>query len=537
MADTVMKQIYECLDKKQNFLLSGGAGSGKTYTLIQTLHYIFDRNPKVQVACITYTNIAADEMKERSPYSNLHVSTIHDFLWEEIKDYQKNLKQALIALVSEDFKTSSLAISYSGDKPITEVDFDVIQYQNYRDLQNGIISHDEVLKIANYMFKSYPMLSKILCDKYDYIFIDEYQDTQASVIEIFLKHIKETAKQSLCIGFFGDKMQSIYDTGVGNIQSYIDSKDVIKVKKADNYRCSVKVINLLNKLRSDIEQKPANKGEDGAIKNKDGSAIFLYSNQDFDLNTFQASEYSKGWDFRNFEETKILFLTHKLSATRLGFDELLKAFPNSDRIIGNEPDYLAKHLLKMGNIIYHYEKECYSVILELLQIKIKTNADKQYISKALSNLKSLIETGKNIEDMIEYFDKEKFLKKDDNFEAYIEKHGEIYDKVKILPSTQLMPYFSYYNSYSPYSTQHGIKGAEFENVLVVMDNGKWNNYNFEYYFEQTPKKESVIQRTEKIFYVCCSRAKNNLIVYYPNPSNSVIKKAEELFGKNNVKKL
>ena len=139
--------------------------------------------------------------------------------------------------------------------------------------------------------------------------------------------------------------------------------------------------------------------------------------------------------------------------------------------------------------------------------------------------------------MIEYFDKEKFLKKDDNFEAYIEKHGEIYDKVKILPSTQLMPYFSYYNSYSPYSTQHGIKGAEFENVLVVMDNGKWNNYNFEYYFEQTPKKESVIQRTEKIFYVCCSRAKNNLIVYYPNPSNSVIKKAEELFGKNNVKKL
>ena len=70
-----------------------------------------------------------------------------------------------------------------------------------------------------------------------------------------------------------------------------------------------------------------------------------------------------------------------------------------------------------------------------------------------------------------------------------------------------------------------------------MDNGKWNNYNFEYYFEQTPKKESVIQRTEKIFYVCCSRAKNNLIVYYPNPSNSIIKKAEELFGKNNVKKL
>lgn len=64
---------------ERNFLLSGGAGSGKTYTLVQTLHYIFDKNPKVQVACITYTNVAADEIKERSPYSRLHVSTIHDF--------------------------------------------------------------------------------------------------------------------------------------------------------------------------------------------------------------------------------------------------------------------------------------------------------------------------------------------------------------------------------------------------------------------------------------------------------------------------
>lgn len=139
--------------------------------------------------------------------------------------------------------------------------------------------------------------------------------------------------------------------------------------------------------------------------------------------------------------------------------------------------------------------------------------------------------------MIECFDKEKFLRKDDKFETYIEKYSEIYDEVKILPSTQLMSYFSYYNSYSPYSTQHGIKGAEFENVLVVMDNGRWNNYNFKYFFEQTQGKESVIQRTERIFYVCCSRAKNNLIVYYPNPTSSVIEKAKELFGEENVKKM
>lgn len=148
---------------------------------------------------------------------------------------------------------------------------------------------------------------------------DLYQDTQVSVIEIFLKHIKETAKQSLCIGFFGDRMQSIYDTGIGNIQSYIDSKYVAEIKKEDNYRCSVQVINLLNRLRSDIKQGPAKKNKDGTIANKAGSAIFLYSDKSFELGAFQTSKYSEGWDFETFDETKILFLTHRLSAVRLGF--------------------------------------------------------------------------------------------------------------------------------------------------------------------------------------------------------------------------
>jgi len=39
--------------------------------------------------------------------------------------------------------------------------------------------------------------------------------------------------------------------------------------------------------------------------------------------------------------------------------------------------------------------------------------------------------------------------------------------------------FKYLEGYTPFSTQHKIKGAEFDDVLVILDNGKWNNYNFE----------------------------------------------------------
>jgi DNA helicase-2/ATP-dependent DNA helicase PcrA len=87
---------------------------------------------------------------------------------------------------------------------------------------------------------------------------------------------------------------------------------------------------------------------------------------------------------------------------------------------------------------------------------------------------------------------------------------------------------------TPYSTQHGIKGAEFDNVFVILDNGKWNQYNFKYLFEETTGKKSVIERTIKMFYVCCSRAKNNLIVFYHKPSDAVLNKAKEWFVEENL---
>lgn len=535
MAGTVMDQISQCLDSKTNFLLSGGAGSGKTYTLIQTLHHIFKSDPKARVVCITYTNVAAHEIKERSPYSKLRVSTIHDFLWDEIKEYQKNLVQTLLFLISAEKTCKGNGLSYSGEAEINERSFSCIEYHNYRDLEHGIISHDDLLKIANHMFATYPLLSKILCDKYDYIFIDEYQDTQKTVIEIFLEHIKAYAKGSLCVGFFGDKLQSIYATGIGDIQPYIVAGDVHEIIKDDNYRCAVNVIELLNRIRSDITQRPAKENPDGSIANKAGSAIFIYSDENFDLDKFKTSNFVTSWNFDDFQETKVLFLTHKLSAMRLGFAELLSAYKYTDSLIGDEPDRLAQHLLKIGGVLFHYENMEFSYVIEEIQHKIRTNADKQKISSALSRLS--VNPDITIEGLINEFDHDHLIRKDDRFNEFIEQHAEVYDKIKILLASQVLAYFKYYNDFSPYSTQHGIKGAEFNNVLVIMDNGNWSTYNFKYYFEETPEKESVIQRTKRIFYVCCSRAKDNLIVYYPNPTTQIIEQAKRLFGDENVHSL
>jgi len=526
MAVDVIEQITGCLQQKKNFLLSGGAGSGKTYALIQTLHNVYVMDATARVACITYTNVAANEIKKRSPYSRLWVSTIHDFLWDNIKGFQRNLIKTVLGLVSNGI------ISYSGETPIDQFVISTVEYKNYRKIENGIISHDDLLKVAEYMFAHYPLLSRILCDKFDYILIDEYQDTQAAVRDIFLMHIKKSAAGRLCLGFFGDKMQSIYDTGIVDIQSYVDCGQVTEIVKTDNYRCSKNVIKLLNNIRSDLTQSPAKTNDDGTIANKLGSATFVYSDGDFDLTSFEKTSFAEGWDFTNPLKTKLLFLTHRLIARRNGWDGILSAYSNNDMLLGDEPDRLARHLLKIGEIISSYRARRYSQVIASISRKIRSNRDKQEIGTLLKNL--CADLTKTIEVIINDFNDKRILVADDRLEEYIANNQDRYDNIKVLPVSQVMAYHAYYNDFTPYSTQHGIKGAEFENVLVVMDNGRWNNYNFGYYFEGRTDKESIVRRTERIFYVCCSRAINNLVVYYPSPSNNVLSKAKKLFGESNV---
>lgn len=528
MAGEVMQAIEECLRKRQSFLLSGGAGSGKTYTLMQTLNSIFTYEPATRVACITYTNVAADEIKRRSPYSKLHVSTIHDFLWLLIKDYQKNLKQAVLRLVENEKNTAGSGLKYSGDFELTAEGFAQISidYRNYRNLANGVISHDDLLKVANYMFEYYPLLSDILCDKYDYVFIDEYQDTQRPVINIFLEHVTRNTSRKLCVGFFGDKMQSIYANGVGNIQPYVDNGSVKEIIKDDNFRCSTEAIDLLNKIRADIRQCPA--GE-----NKKGRISFLYSmHNDFDLECLKTSDILLDWNFSDPKNTKVLFLTHRLIAKRLGFEELLRAYRYTDNLLGDDKDRLALHLLKMGDVVYHFQNKNYNNVIGNVQYKIKSHFDKEKLHQTISELSKNLSG--DIESAINLFDENSLVKKDDLLCEFIENHAEQYDAIKHLPFSQVMAYYAYDQEYSPYSTQHGIKGAEFDNVLVILDNGGWNMYNFKYYFEQTAGKESIIERTEKIFYVCCSRTMDNLVVFFHKPTLQVLSQAKALFEKENV---
>lgn len=497
-------------------------------------------------------------------------------------------------------------IKYSGEEEISieYLQNKEINYKDYRKIDNGILWHDDILKISNYMFKSYPLLCDILKDKYEYILIDEYQDTEKQVIDVFLEYLPKSSNKKNIIGFFGDSMQSIYGSRVGDLKEYIDKNLVTEITKDDNWRCSETVIGLLNKIRTDdIQQKRKKRGGEADI-DLSGSVKFMYSNADeIDFVNIKKHEMFNQWDFNDVAETKELYLTHSLIADKAGFGEIFRIYNNdeiikqvkkisaklkkdarlpeiedktfedvlnmkvvneannfknfveankelfehtksvlfeklltihldTDQLIGDNRDKLITHLKKIQERIYLYETKQVNEFIRKSDYKILSVNDKEKLKSAIDSIGN--RKNEAIENIVNLADKIGIVKKDDNFTNFVNENQYVYNRIKSLPFTEIINLYKFEKDLTPYSTQHGIKGAEFENVFVILDNGRWNQYNFKYLFEKTSGKESIIKRTKKIFYVCCSRAKKNLVVFYHKPSNAVLEKAKEWFGSENI---
>lgn len=631
-----LKQIMQHIHDNHHFLLSGGAGSGKTYTLVQAIKQIISEYPTALIACITYTNAAVKEIESRVNHENLRVSTIHDFLWNCIGNFQNELRDSIIELINNEKlpRVTNVAIPVDNSLFIKDGNVLPIQYKEYVRIKDGIISHDEVIMVASYMFAKYPKLCDIVTGSYPFILIDEYQDTNPLVIDIFLNYFAKHTSRQCRIGFFGDSMQAIYDDGIGDIDLYkYPIGSVYEVKKEQNRRSPKAVIDLANNIRlDDLTQHPseditAPNMLDGQIKA--GRVLFLYSQID-SVSIDNVRSYlikNEGWNFDNIQGTKELNLTHNLISEKAGFhtlmdihrgdaiikyrdrvnsfvkdhslvtatltfeevllilenqftvekerrkfrptpamkqfidsrqdlyayalslnfDEFVNMYVSSDQLIddkkqaedennkkGTKRSELIRHLMKIERCIYLYSKGDNCAFLQVTEKQVRTLSDKQVIRDAIDQLTKVKD--KSIEEIINLADELGIVKKDDALERYSERCSYIYDRVMNVPYREVQELYKYLEGLTPFSTQHKTKGTEFDNVLVILDNGKWNNYNFEKLFTAAGDEISntVVKRTFKIFYVCCTRAKENLAVFYHKPSIAVLTKAKEWFGEENV---
>lgn len=559
----IEQEVFNCLDNNISFILDAGAGSGKTWTLVQALKYLIDKystkfkRTNQKIVCITYTNNAKNEIIERIESNKLViVSTIHDFLWECIHQYKKELRIKFIEILEERISKENAELASAKnketqkykktlekrDKLQEEKDSLVnnnenIKYREYASYKDGVISHDDLLELAHKIFSFYKMINRIIRDSFPAIFVDEYQDTNIQVVKILCEHLNVDSNNFL-LGFFGDKMQKIYDEGIGEISSSYNLK---LLKKEENYRCSQNVINLLNKIRNDIEQYPSGKN-----KQVDGSISFYYMGEqsEFNVNLFITNNLSDEWINPN-NTTKILYLTHRFIARENGYLEIFNLYNSSQnppyRKVACLTDNKNSRSCPFANFLFDIENinNLYSTNqIQLLLQKIKdlpfnSFDDRRKIRETLNKLREL-SLNNTIKEVIDFVVAENVLPKSEKIESYNYEEANnqaFYDDLMALEYKQFSSLYQVQEEQTPFSTKHGTKGSEFNNVLVVIDDNAWHNYNFDRYFSQTETNENIKLRTTNLFYVVCSRAKVNLaVICLSNLSEKSLENIKQMFG-------
>ena len=624
---TLEKEVLEalkCIKNGENFILEGGAGSGKTYSLISLINALTEELPDIKIVCITYTNNAVAEILSRIENENLWVSTIHEFIWALIRKYQSEIKDILVELINdENEKNFKKPKDFSKDIISKEyfknlyVDYDEYYSVTPNDENRVKISHDHILIVAEKMFEKYKKIADILKDIADCIFVDEYQDTSPLVADILLKHLEQSSKKNV-IGFFGDSMQSIYDNGVGNLNQY----SLTKIVKTQNRRNPRVVIEVANKFRDDgIKQIPsedinAPNMENGTVK--EGSFKFLYGNETGDFINLKEKSVFESWNFSDGKQTKELRLTHKYNAEMAGFKELYDLYNadliitlinkikekidkenlDSDKTLGElalevkpifnkvdlldqinrneiyQPIYsvledmsweeayeksrvtkeslmsykfngisgkyeansyrdrILRRLDILEEIIELYDANKFNDFLRITKFSIRNRNDKIFLKQAIDYLVN--EDNKTIEDVLEFAEVKGLLKEDELFSDYILNKGfYLWERIKKITFNQYRKSVLYLKEFSPICTQHSVKGSEYDNVLLVLESD-WNKYDFNTLFGKGSPNSNVQLRTKKLFYVCITRAKKNLIIYMPTNDSDILRKAKEFFSEENV---
>lgn len=551
-ANNVESQIIEALKSGSSFRVEAGAGSGKTYSLNKTVEWIqankwseYSRK-KQKVACITYTNAAVDVIAERLPTDTFVIpSTIHSFAWSSIKQYQHNL----IDFVTKDDNFASLV----KDEQITEVSYTL----GHRYVEKSILylHHNDVLNLFCY-FLDKEKFRHLFANQYPLILIDEYQDSYKPIIDRFIQFFI-SQKKGPQFAFFGDAWQTIYKSF--NSCGLIEHENLKVIKKGINFRSAPKIVEFLNALRPELPQCSAVEGSLGevvAITNDDyrGTRRKGYYKDDLPEKELQRrlniikdkleSEVLQG------EQLKILMITHKVLAKQQGYEQLLEVL--KDKLKNKEDPFLLFFMDTVEPVFRVLQNKDTSKLFDVLGIKrypITRKSEKVKWSELQKKLE-VARCGKAI-DVLELIIQTKLIPVPPQLIEYYQQYCESPDAIYApeitikffldLSYAQFVNAIEFLNPGALFSTKHGVKGEEYDNVLVVIGRG-WNAYNFDIFApmitgdSEIPKdKQEAFEDNRNLFYVCCSRAKKRLYFFItillPPPFEAFLNR---LVGSDNI---
>ena len=568
-AHQASEKMFAAISKNTCFRVEAGAGAGKTYSLIEALND-FSEKKSVEfekkgqkIACITYTNVAKDEIRERTDnHPVILTDTIHSFAWSVLKGFQPTLRE-LIPTLGTKWETR---IEEAGGIIGQEVIYD-LGYPK-ADSETIELHHDDVIKLMAKLLEK-PKFQTLVKSNYPVLFIDEYQDTNAVLADALVKNLIERPSGML-IGLFGDHWQKIYGSTVCGL---IENDKITVIGKNANFRSDKAIVECLNRMRPELiqyEVDPESTGEITVFHSNGFQGKRRSENQwQGDLPEGDAHEYlqrtiarlkANGWDFSS-EHTKILMLTNNVLASEQRYRNLAGCFRDSDDYLKKKDHYIKLFLETVEPMCEQFLLGHYGEMFSVLGTKFPRLSCQQEKTKWTVDLNKLIELRKtgSIRDVLDLLKEtsrpqlstkvvasEKRLvqiKVAEDAGEEIEESDATFvkkmRKIEALPYAEVMNLYHYVEDKTPFSTKHGVKGAEFDNVLAVCGRG-WNHYNWnqllEWFSNDVPtNKKETFERNRNLFYVSCSRAKKKLALLFTQLlSQQALNRVEYLFGADNI---
>ncbi len=561
-AREAQRKINDALNTGRSFRLEAGAGAGKTYSLVSALKKLIEERglnlmqSGKRIACITYTEVARNEIaQEIEDHPAILVDTIHGFSWAFIKQFQK----ALRGLVSEK-EDRQEKISQGGGIGFKPVEYDFGYFTVSED--KITLSHEDIPEMMSKLLEK-EKFRRIFSQQFPVIFIDEYQDTHHEFMKALTKYFFQPQVEPI-IGLFGDHWQTIY----GGEYELIDYP-VEEIAKGSNFRSAPEIVNVLNKLRPELPQAVS-------APESMGDAKFFHTNSYKGLRTNTAhskedlpSELAKsvrenliqqlqkeGWDI---EKTKILMLSHNTLAAEQGYPQIAEVFKGRTDQFTRKEDPLIRFFAEVIEpMCTAYISSLYGEMFKILGTRptITKHEDKVGWRNDMDELQRLRLEG-TIGQVIDHLKKTKrplppdrilrrdeeriALEKDSNVERT--SRLERYNKLRQIPYNEVIEVVKFIERLTPFATQHSVKGAEFENVLVILGGG-WNQYNWPIFLELLETKKLTVKnskgfyRARNLFYVSISRPMKRLAVLSTQTlSETALTSINNLFGADNVESL
>ena len=521
MADAIVENL---------FLVNAPAGSGKTTWIRKNVRKYLLQNPNDNVLCITYTNRAAEELGKDVDSNRVYFGTIHSFINDFIGSffshesilelYWEVYKNQIVERIENVSQNGNWAESnmryiekYGGLTPeIVRSNITMISYNQapFNSLYRGALGHDDLISFTRLAVERFPVIKKKISDKYQVVFIDEYQDTATDVLQIFYSSM--IGKKSK-LYLLGDKMQQIYRNYNGEFETYFNIFNK-SINLSVNYRTTPKIVSILNKIYNDECYK-----QTAYEKNKDENMDFLPEVRivtDIEKNVSELME--------QYKDSLILYLSNKSRFYNIGVGELYDAYSGMEKYsFGKkynavdvltkeeirENDALLSFLFTVNIIVDYFTKEFYGEVFRIIRkagtyfncekFIIRKHIDKHLVKDKLDDIVALYnELSTTVDDFLSLCVEKKYIR-EEFYSAVVEENDyQLVKNVKV----QEVKVLADYMSDPKISTQHGVKGESHDTVVFVADNSRFNPVvHMSKFFEMWSNIDITLSEFDAFYYI------------------------------------